>query len=51
MTMLKETYDMYANAVSRAMEERGASSTDPDAARLLGLRARAHALLRRGKHG
>lgn len=46
MTMLKETYDA-ANAVSRAMEERGASSTDPDAARLLGLRARAQAITAR----
>ncbi len=46
MAMLKETYDA-ANEVSRAMEQRGASSTDPDAAKVYALRARAQAITAR----
>ncbi len=46
LDMLKQTYDA-ANALSRAMEERGASSTDPDAGTVYALRARAQAITAR----
>jgi len=44
--MLKQTYDA-TNELSRTLESRGASVTDPDAAAIYALRARAQAITAR----